>query len=89
MTERRKVRLELELELDDVERLGVLAFSTGGTVEGRAREALLEFVDRVRDGVRRPGSWERPWLAQAFGASFTSRLEADPAEPRWVERVRR
>lgn len=36
-------------------------------VEERARLVLLYLVDRVRNGVRRPGSWERGVLFQLFG----------------------
>ena len=30
-------------------------------------------------GVYRPGSWERPWLTQAFGEDFLAKLE--PGDP--------
>ena len=55
---------------------------------GRADAALLELAARAIDGVSRPGSWERPWLHQAFGEAWEERLEADP-RARWRQRPRR
>ena len=53
--------------------------------EESAAAVLAELADRVRDGVTRPGSWERPWLYQAFGDEWTERLKPDPSA-RWRER---
>jgi hypothetical protein len=53
--------------------------------EESAASVLAELADRARDGVTRPGSWERPWLCQAFGDEWTERLEPDP-EAWWCER---
>jgi len=51
---------------------------TGGTY-GPADLAgvLIELADHAQQGVYRPGSWERPWLIQAFGYDFEDRLEPD------------
>jgi hypothetical protein len=39
---------------------------------------ILELLDHAQQGVYRPGSWERPWLQQAFGDSWEQHLEPDP-----------
>lgn len=86
---RKKVKFELELDENVVPLLAAIApryaIDEDAPVEARAREALLELCDRVRDGVQRPGSWERAWLIQALGDEFVERLESDPADP-WHER---
>jgi hypothetical protein len=51
------------------------AAGTGPTVE----DVVSELIDHAQQGVYRPGSWERPWLCQAFGGDWTSKLEVgDP-----------
>lgn len=55
---------------------------------GDSQLALAELLARVVDGVTRPGSWERSWVEQVFGASWQRRMEADPACA-WCERPRR
>jgi len=47
-----------------------------------------DLIHFAADGVRRPGSWERGWVAQAFGDEFVRRLEPDPAAE-WFYRPRR
>jgi hypothetical protein len=73
----------LALDGEQLERLARLAHSTAvavsarDVVEGRAALAarvLAYLVACASDGMRRPGSWERGWLAQAFG----DWPEADP-----------
>jgi len=39
---------------------------------------ILELLDHAQQGVYRPGSWERPWLQQAFGDAWERHLEPDP-----------
>jgi hypothetical protein len=57
------------------ERLAVLVDRARGlsTVEA----VVGELIDHAKQGVYRPGSWERPWLQQAFGDEWTSRLIDD------------
>ncbi len=45
------------------------------SVEG----VILALIDHAQQGIYRPGSWERPWLAQAFGDDWTAHLE--PGDP--------
>jgi hypothetical protein len=46
-----------------------------GTVEG----VVLELIDHARQGVYRPGAWERDWLRQAFSDDWVQFLE--PGDP--------
>jgi len=55
--------------------------SEGGSI----RDAVAHLIYSAIDGMRRPGSWERGWLVQAFGSDFEDRLEADPDLP-WRNR---
>jgi hypothetical protein len=41
-------------------------------------DVVHELIDHAQQGVFRPGSWERPWLSQAFGDDWTACLEPDP-----------
>lgn len=83
----RKVRIKLELDAELAIVVAAIAHHEQHSLEERVREALLELCDRVRDGVTRPGSWERPWLVQGLGPGFIDRLEGDPVLP-WKQRVR-
>jgi hypothetical protein len=38
-----------------------------------------QLIDHARQGVYRPGAWERDWLRQAFGDDWTEYLE--PGDP--------
>ncbi|MCG8555584.1 MAG: hypothetical protein MJD61_09910 [Proteobacteria bacterium] len=73
--------LTLELRDETLRLLAVL------DERGRVDRALYELVERLTDGIRRPGSWERPWLCQAFGHDWLERLESDPEIP-WAQRPR-
>lgn len=42
-------------------------------------DVIEHLISNVHAGVYRPGSWERPWLCQAFGDDFTKNLE--PGDP--------
>lgn len=75
-------RLTIELGEDTVRLLQVL------DDRGDAEAVLHELAARVVDGVSRPGSWERPWLCQAFGYEWQDRLEPDP-DAHWRQRPRR
>ena len=75
------MKLTIELDEETVRLLQVLS-------EHGAEAVLRELVDRAIDGVRRPGSWERQWLYQAFGDEWTEQLEQDP-QAHWRQRPRR
>lgn len=55
-------------------------------------EVLAELHGNVWSGIFRPGSWERPWLAQAIGedrlVELLAELEPTPDAP-WRLRPRR
>jgi hypothetical protein len=55
---------------------------------GDAQCTLVQLVERVMDGVTRPGAWERAWLEQAFGEAWHEHLVPDPSAP-WRQRPRR
>ena len=42
---------------------------------GSVRDVVGYLVQSAADGVRRPGSWERPWIEQCFGDDFTKHLQ--------------
>ena len=81
MTDKVRVAVTIELTEEQIELLEVLD-------NDGAEGALLELAFRAVDGVRRPGSWERPWLYQAFGDEWTEHLEQDP-QAHWRQRPRR
>jgi hypothetical protein len=54
-----------------------IAFGTGAT----AADVVSHLIHAAEDGVRRPGSWERAWVRQAFGDEWLNRLEQDPEMP--------
>lgn len=41
-------------------------------------DVISELIDHAQQGVYRPGSWERPWLTQAFGDDWVEYMEPDP-----------
>lgn len=55
---------------------------------GEPDAVLAQLANHAIDGVRRPGSWERGWVMQAFGQYFEGRLEPDPSCA-WRARPRR
>jgi hypothetical protein len=55
---------------------------------GTADQALAALVEHVQDGMERPGSWERPWLIQAFGDGWIHSMEQDP-DAEWRQRPRK
>lgn len=68
-----KKKIELELEASTVDLLAVLSD------DGDVRQLIYALVDHARQGVYRPGAWERGWLEQAFGDEWTDKLE--PGDP--------
>ena len=76
-------RTEVRIEVSAAQYAALCVLNEGGD----ARVTLLELVDRVLDGVTRPGAWERGWLQQAFGPWWQARLERDP-DCLWHQRPR-
>jgi hypothetical protein len=71
------VRVTLEIDPTVHELLAVLTRSECGpeNVEG----VILKLIDHAQQGVYRPGAWEREWLCEAFGHTWTKNLEwGDP-----------
>lgn len=70
----------LELSEDTVKLLQCLATADamgGPDADGPQLERVLKHLAHsAADGVRRPGSWERAWLQQAFG-DFSHAIEND------------
>lgn len=67
--ERKRTTIAVELPDEWIALLRVL---------GDPADVLAELADHAQQGVFRPGSWERPWIVQAFGDEWTERLEVDP-----------
>jgi hypothetical protein len=80
----------LTLDLDDrqLAALGVLDDDDSSGLSESAATVLYQLVERVLDGVHRPGSWERAWLCQAFGDEWIERMEQDP-QAAWRQRIGR
>ena len=74
------MKVEIEITDNVAKLLEVLAPRVVGSPEERVKYVLMELVDHAQQGVYRPGSWERPWLCQAFGSAFESSLEEDPTK---------
>jgi len=49
-------------------------------VLGELAAVLERLADHAQQGVYRPGSWERPWLMQAFGDEWLARVEPDTGD---------
>lgn len=75
----KEVTVSLTLSARTVARLKALADPewTTPTVE----TVLYELIDHAQQAVYRPGSWERPWICQAFGEGWLANLEDDPDAP--------
>ncbi len=67
----------------DPEVEGFLEALANGTAlgDGSASDAARHLIHSAADGMRRPGSWERGWVEQAFGSKWQDRLEQDPEVP--------
>lgn len=51
----------------------------GAAPQGTAQRGLDGILERLADGMTRPGSWEAPLVRQLFGDRWTDLMEADPA----------
>jgi hypothetical protein len=68
----------ITVEVDPVvyELLEVL---TKGEIANSVESVVRQLIDHAQQGVYRPGSWERPWLEQAFGSDWIEHLQrGDP-----------
>lgn len=65
------MKISIEVSDDAAAALAMLgttsAVACTGNKTTRVRRALEHLIASATDGVRRPGSWERGWLVQAFG----------------------
>lgn len=52
-----------------------------------AAGVLAELAERVDDGVRRPGSWERAWLRSAFPLETLEASEVPEPDAPWRSQV--
>ena len=78
-SKRRLFPLTLMLSAEEKEFLELLR-DCGGA--GDSLESVMHFIiSSVVDGMRRPGSWERPMVTSMFGEDWTSELEPDPDAP--------
>jgi hypothetical protein len=67
--------------------LAVLGKSYAVGRNGDVEAVVRHLLHSAADGVRRPGSWERSWIAQAFGDDWEESLEVDP-DAEWRRRPR-
>ena len=72
-----KKRITIELDGIDYDLLQVLM--CGPYAPQSVEEVVGQLIDHARQGVYRPGAWERDWLRQAFGDDWTAYL--DPGDP--------
>jgi hypothetical protein len=70
-------RITIQLSAVDYSLLQVL--TCGEYAPQSVEEVVDKLLDHVRQGVYRPGAWERGWLCQAFGDDWTEYLE--PGDP--------
>jgi hypothetical protein len=73
----KKRKISVEVSETVYSLLKVLAL--GELVEGDVKRVVLRLIDHAQQGVYRPGSWERNWLIQAFGADWIDSLA--PGDP--------
>ncbi len=80
---RPKVRtLTVEISEDTASYLSVL------DEDGDVERVIQHLIHSAADGVRRPGSWERGWLASAFASDFEDRcVPVDHYQERALSRV--
>lgn len=77
MPEQSGVQVTLNLSASTADLLSALTDPVYDDLEA----VLMKLVDHARQGVQRPGSWEREWLCSAFGYDWPERLERDPDVP--------
>jgi hypothetical protein len=73
------MKITVEVSAEVYRLLEVLTKGEYGAAESGVEGVVLQLIDHAQQGVYRPGSWERPWLAQAFGEGWTAHLE--PGDP--------
>ncbi len=73
--------MKLSIEISDQERAFLELLRNHGGGGPTLESVLLYVVSSVVDGMRRPGSWERPMVASMFGEDWAEELEADPEVP--------
>lgn len=86
----KRTKVTIEVDADTLAMLEVLTDPTGKMFgcQRTVGEVLQHLACSAADCVRRPGSWERPWLVSAFGDEWTAKLEVDP-EASWRLRPRK
>jgi hypothetical protein len=75
------MKIELDIDDDTLAYLTVLGSGRGQSPE----EVIYQLIDHAIQGVYRPGSWERPWIEQAFGAIDETQLTRDPDTPFYLK----
>lgn len=53
--------------------------------DGRVDQLIRELLDHVDQGIYRPGSWERAWLAQVFGDEAVEEAMLEGPDPHTEE----
>jgi hypothetical protein len=76
-----KKSFTIELYPDTVAYLELLGDNIGARPDHVVEDVLKHLAQSAADGVRRPGAWERGWVAQAFGSSFEDKVEPEPERP--------
>ena len=81
------MKIELELCSEIAAYLVVLGSSAVAPGAGGVRECvtvqevICKLIACAREGVSRPGGWERGWAEEAFGPIDETRLVRDPVHP--------
>ena len=84
--------MKLELDKETIAKLALLGRQVspeGASEEQRACNAVRHLIQSAMDGMRRPGAWERHWLAQAFFEDWIEHMEQCPETPYSQLRLRR
>ena len=68
------MKITLEIDSTTAALLAVLADQKLSD-KNRVKEVLETLIDHARQGVYRPGAWERQWITQCFSDDFEERLE--------------
>lgn len=80
------VVISLTLRADVADLLSVLIDPDYGT--SSLESVIGTLVSHAREGVLRPGAWERDWLCSVFGSDWPGRLVRDPDIPHHDRRRR-
>jgi hypothetical protein len=70
---------KITIELDQIDYDLLLVLTCGPYAPQSVEEVVGQLIDHARQGVYRPGAWERDWLRQAFGDDWAEYLE--PGDP--------